>query len=91
VNLGVTPARVRALIASQRLKATLFGHVWLIESAALDVVLSRKSGGPPSKTKAAVEAVPSKTSVAVEAPQAHLGQNGCRKCGGTGGIEESPS
>jgi hypothetical protein len=45
-KLGVTPVRVRALIASQRLKATLFGHVWLIEAAALDAVLSRKSGRP---------------------------------------------
>ena len=74
-KLGVTPARVRALIASQRLKATLSGHVWLIEAAALDAVLSRKSGRPPSKTKAAVEAASSKPSVAVEAPQAHLEQN----------------
>ena len=61
-KLGVTPTPVRALIAAQRLKATLFGHVWLIESAALDALLSRKSGRPPSKT-----------SVAVEAPQPHLG------------------
>jgi excisionase family DNA binding protein len=53
-ELGVTPTPVRALIAANRLRATLVGHVWLIEPAALDTVRSRKSGRPPSKTNAAV-------------------------------------
>jgi excisionase family DNA binding protein len=78
-KLGVTPTRVRALIAAQNLRATLVGHVWLIEPAALDAVRSRKSGRPPSKTKAAIEAQPSKTSVAVEGTRVHLEHNTATK------------
>ena len=67
-ELGVTPTRVRALIAANRLRATLVGHVWLIEPAALDAVRSRKSGRPPSKTN-----------LAVVTPQAPREQNTARK------------
>ena len=55
-ELGVTPTRVRALIAAKRLCATFVGHVWLIEPAALDAVRSRKPGRPPRKKKEPVKA-----------------------------------
>ena len=67
-ELGVTPTRVRALIAAKRLRATLVGHVWLIEPAALDAVRSRKSGRPPRKKTAPVKA-----------PQAPVEQTTARK------------
>jgi hypothetical protein len=37
---GEAGSPVRALIAANRLRATLVGHVWLIEPAALDTVRS---------------------------------------------------
>jgi excisionase family DNA binding protein len=46
-ELGVTPGRVRALIAAGRLQATLAGRDWLIEPKALDAVRDRKNGRPP--------------------------------------------
>jgi excisionase family DNA binding protein len=48
-ELGVTAARVRALIAAGRLRATLVGHAWLIEPKALDAVRHRQPGRPWGK------------------------------------------
>jgi excisionase family DNA binding protein len=54
VELGVTPGRVRAMIASGRLRATLAGRDWLIAPAALEAVRDRKPGRPPlTRRKAA--------------------------------------
>jgi excisionase family DNA binding protein len=47
VELGVTPGRVRAMIAAGRLQATLAGRDWLIERQSLDAVRDRKPGRPP--------------------------------------------
>ena len=47
VELGVTPGRVRAMIAAGRLHAILAGPVWLITPAALEAVRDRKPGRPP--------------------------------------------
>lgn len=45
-ELRISPRRVRALIAAGKLRATLFGHSYVIESADLDAVRERKPGGP---------------------------------------------
>lgn len=45
-ELGVTPQRVRALIASGRLKATKEGRDWLIDPPDLEAVRIRKAGRP---------------------------------------------
>jgi excisionase family DNA binding protein len=44
--LGVTPQRVRVLIATGRLKAQKVGRDWLIAPPALEAVRERKSGRP---------------------------------------------
>jgi excisionase family DNA binding protein len=46
-KLGVTPGRVRAMIAAGRLQATRAGRDWLIEPKALAAVRERKPGRPP--------------------------------------------
>lgn len=46
VFLGVTPGRVRAMIAAGRLRATRAGRDWLIELEALEAVRNRKAGRP---------------------------------------------
>jgi excisionase family DNA binding protein len=50
-ELGVTPGRVRAMITSGRLRATLAGRDWLIASKALEAVRDRKPGRPPNVTR----------------------------------------
>ena len=45
-ELGVTPGRVRAMIAAGRLQATLAGRDWLIPLKALESVRYRKNGRP---------------------------------------------
>jgi len=45
-ELGVTPGRVRAMIAAGRLQATLAGRDWLIHPKSLDAVRDRKPGRP---------------------------------------------
>ena len=45
-ELSVTKERVYALIWAGRLKATKFGHVWMIERAALRPVRHRRTGRP---------------------------------------------
>ena len=46
VVLGVTPGRVRAMIAAGRLQATRAGRDWLIEPEAIEAVRDRKPGRP---------------------------------------------
>ena len=46
-ELGVTPGRVRAMIAAGRLQATLAGRDWLIPPKALEAVRDRRPGRPP--------------------------------------------
>jgi len=50
-RLGVTPVRVRAMIAAGRLPASKFGHVHMIKAADLKLVANRKPGRPPHKAK----------------------------------------
>jgi excisionase family DNA binding protein len=45
-ELGVTPCRVRAMIAAGRIRATLAGRDWLMAPAAVDAVRDRKPGRP---------------------------------------------
>jgi excisionase family DNA binding protein len=49
LELGVTRARVNAMIASGRLKAIRLGRDWMIEPKALDAVRDRKPGRPSEK------------------------------------------
>jgi excisionase family DNA binding protein len=51
VELGVTPGRVRAMIAAGRLKAIRAGRDWLIEPKALVAVRQRKPGRPVAPKK----------------------------------------
>jgi excisionase family DNA binding protein len=46
-RLGVTGARVRAMIRDERLPAQKFGHVHMIKEADLKLVEGRKAGRPP--------------------------------------------
>ena len=48
-RLGVSDARVRALIDSGRLKAVKIGGAWLIEPKDLAAVRVRKVGRPKSR------------------------------------------
>ena len=50
-RLGVTPARVRAMILAGRLPADKFGRAHMIHEDNLKLVEDRKPGRPP-KTKA---------------------------------------
>jgi excisionase family DNA binding protein len=50
-RLGVTGARVRAMIRDERLPAQKFGHVHMIKEVDLKLVENRKTGRPP-KAKA---------------------------------------
>ncbi len=45
-RLGVTGARVRAMIRDERLPAQKFGHVHVIKEADLKLVEDRKTGRP---------------------------------------------
>jgi excisionase family DNA binding protein len=45
-KLGVSQARVRAMIAARRLKATLYGKTWLTTEKDLEAVAIRKAGRP---------------------------------------------
>ena len=51
-RLNVTPARVRAMISSGRLKATKVGNMWVIDPKDLDAVKDRKVGRPRKVRKA---------------------------------------
>ena len=51
-RLNVTPARVRAMIGSGRLKATKVGNMWVIDPKDLDAVKDRKVGRPRKARKA---------------------------------------
>lgn len=46
-RLGVTSARIRAMIGAGRLPAQKFGHVHMIKEDDLKLVESRKPGRPP--------------------------------------------
>jgi excisionase family DNA binding protein len=48
-RLGISDARVRALIMSKRLKAVKVGGAWLIDPKDLDAVKNRKVGRPKSR------------------------------------------
>jgi excisionase family DNA binding protein len=50
-RLNVTPSRVRAMIASGRLKAIRIGIMWLIDPKDLDAVKDRKVGRPRKSRK----------------------------------------
>jgi excisionase family DNA binding protein len=54
-KLGVTPGRVRAMIAAGRLQATRAGRDWLIEPEALAAVRDRKPGRPPQTLEQAAK------------------------------------
>ena len=49
IELGVTPGRVRTLIASGRLKAEKVGPIYLIKPRDLAAVRERKPGRPKRK------------------------------------------
>jgi excisionase family DNA binding protein len=51
-RLGISDARVRALIMSKRLKAVKVGGAWLIDPKDLDAVKVRKVGRPRKARKA---------------------------------------
>ena len=46
-RLGVTAARVRAMIAAGRLPAEKFGPVYMIKEEDLKLVIDRQTGRPP--------------------------------------------
>jgi excisionase family DNA binding protein len=48
-RLGVSDARVRALIESKRLKAVKIGGAWLIDPKDLKAVKVRKVGRPKTR------------------------------------------
>ena len=48
-RLGVTPARVRAMIEAKQLPAQKVGRDWIIEEADLELVAERKVGRPRQK------------------------------------------
>lgn len=52
-RLGVTPARVRAMIRAGRLPAKKFGRDWQIREADLKLVEHRHVGRPPKQRKEA--------------------------------------
>jgi excisionase family DNA binding protein len=55
-RLGVTSARIRAMILAGRLPAEKFGHVHMVREEDLALVANRKPGRPPASkpvTKAA--------------------------------------
>lgn len=45
-RLGVTRRRVNAMIKDERLKATKFGQIFLVDENDLQDVLERKAGRP---------------------------------------------
>lgn len=63
--LGISPRRVRALIASGRLPATKHGAMWVIRVDDLELVKERPTGRPPKGARVQVDASldPSKTTV----------------------------
>lgn len=52
-RLGVTSARIRAMILAGRLPAEKFGHVHMVREEDLALVAERKPGRPPSKAPGA--------------------------------------
>jgi len=46
-KLGITSVRVWQLIRDGRLKATKFGHIWMIDEKDLAAIKSRPPGRPP--------------------------------------------
>ncbi len=72
-RLGVTPGRVRAMIAAGRLAAQKFGHVHMINESDLKLLANRKPGRPP---KAA-----STEKTTSEAASAGNGRSGRKKGG----------
>lgn len=52
-KLGVSPGRVRQLVAEKRLPATKFGNSLMILKSDLHLVRERKKTGRPPKAKAA--------------------------------------
>lgn len=50
-RLGISDARVRALIMSKRLKAVKIGGAWLIDPKDLDAVKDRRVGRPRKERK----------------------------------------
>jgi excisionase family DNA binding protein len=50
-RLGISDARVRSLIASERLKAVKVGGAWLIDPKDLEAVKVRKVGRPRKACK----------------------------------------
>jgi excisionase family DNA binding protein len=50
-RLNVSPSRIRAMIASARLKGIKVGKVWLIDPKDLDAVKDRKVGRPRKARK----------------------------------------
>jgi excisionase family DNA binding protein len=57
-RLGVSDARVRALIESGRLKAVKIGGAWLIDPKDLAAVKNRKVGRPRKARKGTEAKVP---------------------------------
>jgi excisionase family DNA binding protein len=51
-RLGVTSARVRAMIIAGRLPAEKFGHVHMVREEDLALVADRKPGRPPASKPA---------------------------------------
>jgi excisionase family DNA binding protein len=51
-RLGVTSARIRAMILAGRLPAEKFGHVHMVREEDLALVADRKPGRPPTKPDA---------------------------------------
>jgi excisionase family DNA binding protein len=56
-RLGISDARVRALIMSGRLKAVKIGGAWLIDPKDLDAVKVRKVGRPRKVRKSAKKSI----------------------------------
>ena len=50
-RLGVTSARIRAMIIAGRLPAEKFGHVHMVREEDLALVANRKPGRPPASKK----------------------------------------
>jgi excisionase family DNA binding protein len=50
-KLGITPRRVRAMIAAEQLAAVKLADRWIVRPAALAAVRHRKAGRPPEGKK----------------------------------------
>lgn len=69
-RLGVTTARIRAMILSGRLPAEKFGHVHLIREEDLALVADRKPGRPKTKPDEAESVEATRESAPVKAKPA---------------------